>query len=199
MKTNVLIFAIGFLFASCAKIPIQSISLINNIQDEGKRMHTLNITLTNKIFSEKRNTIDDFIKKEYTPKMVAEFTKRIPDNIDIKAELPNIIASILPKINARRDSMQSVLEGNRIKMLDKLNEDFLYYDSACIEMQNLLSSAVKLEYERKKIIAQATSITKNNIDFEKLEGTIDRFVKGSGDFGKDIVNLNESVNGILNK
>ncbi len=199
MKANVLIFAISFLFVSCAKIPIQSISLLNNIQDEGKRMHALNISLTNKIFSEKRNKIDEFIRKEYTPKMVAEFTQKIPDNIDIKAELPKIIASILPKINARRDSMQSVLESNRIKILDKLNEDFLFYDSACIEMQNLLSSAIKLEYERKKIIAQATSISKNSIDFEKLEGTIDRFVQGSGDFGKDIVNLNESVNGILNK
>lgn len=199
MKTNVLIFVLGIILSSCAKVPISSINLMNTIQLEGKRMHELNTLFVNKMFDEKRNRIDTFIIKQYTPVLIENFVKKIPEGIDYKSNLPKIIASIIPKINARRDSMQNVLESNRIKIIDKLNTDYFEYDNACVQMTALLSSAVKLEDERKRAIGQLANISKNKIDFEKLGNTLDGFIQDAGSVAKSTSNLNTSINEILKK
>ncbi len=202
MKTKFLVLAIAMLFASCARIPIQSIDLVTIIHDEGERMHQLNTALTDNLFTEKRQKIDDFIRLEYTPKFIGEFTAKIPENIDLKQELPGILASMIPLINERRDAMQSALELNRIKVIDKLNADFKDYEDACHELKTFLESAIKVDEERKKLEQQASGLTGNKIDFEKLESTIDNFIQDSGDlgdWGQNISNLNENVNTLLNK
>jgi hypothetical protein len=61
---------LAILFASCARIPIQSIDLVTIIHNEGERMHQLNTALTNNLFTEKRMKIDEFIRLEYTPKFI---------------------------------------------------------------------------------------------------------------------------------
>jgi len=199
MKTKILILSLAILFASCARIPIQSIDLVTIIHNEGERMHQLNTALTNNLFTEKRMKIDEFIRLEYTPKFIGEFTAKIPENIDIKQELPGMLASMIPVINERRDAMQSALELNRIKVIDKLNADFKDYEDACTELKTLLASAIKVDEERKKLQQQASGLTGNKIDFEKLEVTLDNFIQDSGDWGQNISNLNESVNALLNK
>lgn len=199
MKKFSTILFISILITSCAKIPIQSITLMDNILNEGKRMHSLNILMTNKLFDEKREKIDDFIMKDYTPKFIAEFTSKLPNDVDVKGELNNIILKIIPKVNVRRDAMQNALEANRIKIIDKLNQDYREYDIMCNELKRLLQSAVKVNDESKKLVSQVSAITKNNIDFEKLEATIDGFIGNSGDFGQNVDSLNESVNKLLNK
>lgn len=199
MKTKFLVLTMAILFASCARIPIQSINLVTIIHDEGERMHQLNTALTNNLFAEKRQKIDDFIRLEYTPKFIGEFTARIPENIDVKQELSGILASMIPVINERRDAMQGALELNRIKVIDKLNADFKDYEDACNELKILLASAIKVDEERKKLEQQATGLTGNKIDFEKLEMTLDEFIQDSGDWGQNISNLNENVNALLNK
>ena len=105
MKTKFLVLAMAILFASCARIPIQSIDLVTIIHDEGERMHQLNTALTNNLFTEKRTKIDDFIRLEYTPNFIGEFTARIPENIDVKQELPGILASMIPVINEQIKTM----------------------------------------------------------------------------------------------
>lgn len=199
MKTKFLVLAMAILFASCVRIPIQSIDLVTIIHDEGERMHQLNTALTNNLFTEKRIKIDEFIRLEYTPKFIEEFTAKIPENIDLKQELPGILAGMIPVINERRDAMQSALELNRIKVIDKLNADFQDYEDACNELKILLASAIKVDEERKKLEQQATGLTGNKIDFEKLEMTLDEFIQDSGDWGQNISNLNENVNALLNK
>jgi hypothetical protein len=110
-----------------------------------------------------------------------------------------MLASMIPVINERRDAMQSALELNRIKVIDKLNADFKDYEDACTELKTLLASAIKVDEERKKLQQQASGLTGNKIDFEKLEVTLDNFIQDSGDWGQNISNLNESVNALLNK
>lgn len=200
MRTKLIIALIGILITtSCAKIPAQSIDLMTAIQSEGERMHKLNILLTDNIFNKKKKEIDEFIKSEYTPKFMDEFIKRIPAEVDVKKELPNIMLSVMPKINERRDAMQEALQANRLKVIEKLNTDYQEFKVACSELKNLLESAVKLDEERKKLLAQASKLTKNQIDFTQLESKLDTFVNDAGDVGNNINILNDNINTILTK
>lgn len=187
------------LVVSCAKIPAESISLAETISVEGKRMHALNVSLVNKMFNEKREAIDVFIRDEYSPKFIEEFTKRLPADVDLKKELPEIMKSVVPKINERRDAMQNALEANRIKILEKLESDYDVYDEAISALKKLLESAVKLNEEKRKLFEHAGQLAGKHIDFEQLETDIDQFIISSGDWGQNIVTLNEKINQLLKK
>lgn len=199
MRIKFIFFLISLLIASCAKIPMQSIALMASVKDEGKRMHTINTSLINELFNEKRKKIDEFIKKEYTPNFIEEFIKKIPSSTDVKLELPNILLSIIPKIIERRDAMQNALEVTRIKVIENLNQGYNDYEIACVELKKLLESAVQVADERKKNLQKASEFSKNKLDFEQLGVTVDSFITDSGDFGKNVTNLNENVNKLLNK
>ncbi|PKP49395.1 MAG: hypothetical protein CVT92_15240 [Bacteroidetes bacterium HGW-Bacteroidetes-1] len=199
MKAKLLVLTIFLMITSCARIPIQSIDLMSNIQKEGERMHKINITLVNLIFNEKRQKIDNFIRLEYTPKYIEEITKLIPDNIDIKNELPHILNASMQKIIEKRGAMENALEINRIKILDRLNEDHRVFQLACDELKKLLVSAVKVDEERKKLLSQASQLSQNGVDFNKLESVLDRFIQDSSDWGQNIYQLNENIDTLLNK
>jgi len=199
MKIKLFFFAFALLIASCAKLPTKSVNLIDAISAEGKRMHQINISLTNKLFNEKREKIDDFIKKDYTPKFIEEFTKKIPAGTDLTNELPNMMKSIIPKIMERRDAMQNALEVNRIKVIEKLDQDYKDYENACSELKKLLESAIKVNEESKKLLRKTQELTGSKIDFDQIGGQIDKFILNAGDLGENINGLNEGVNKILNK
>lgn len=199
MKTKLLILIILVITASCARIPVQSIDLMVRIQNEGERMHKINVSLINLVLNEKKQKINNYIRIDYTPKYLEEFTKNIPENIDIKKELPNILNVSYQKINERRDAMQNALEIIRIKILDGLNEDQKVFQSACTELKMLLESSIKVDEERKKLLNQASQLVQNRVDFNQLESVIDKFIQESGDWGQDINQLNENINNLLNK
>ena len=111
-------------------------------------MHALNKGLLDQMFKDKRRKIDEFIENEYTPTFISNFQKRIPANVDVKAELPGIIASITPRIAARRDSMQVALEIQRIKLDNKLDQDYEAFKTGMNSIRRLLDSAVKVDKER---------------------------------------------------
>ena len=186
------------LFSSCATLPLQTVTLADSIINEGQRMHNLNILLTNKMFQDKREKIDEFIKKEYTPKYMDEFRKKIPAGIDFEKEFPNIIQSIIPEINSRRDIMQSALEDQRIKILTKLDADYKAFEEASFELKNLIESNIKVNEERRKVFEQIKSLTNNNLDFNQVETEIDKFIIKAGDMSGNINDLNSSINSLLN-
>lgn len=194
------IIYLTFLIAlsSCAKLPIQTISLTDAIIDEGKRMHDINISLLNKMFDGKREKIDVFIKNEYTPKYLEEFNAMIPSGTDYKEEFPDMIQSIIPQINSRRDMMQSALESQRIKLITKLNSDYKSFEEASIELKKLIESAVKVNKERKKVFQQINNMTQNRIDLNQIETELDKFIIKSGDISGNINELNNSINSLLN-
>ena len=199
MKIKLFFFTLILLIASCAKLPIQSLNLIDAISTEGKRMHQINLSMANKMFNEKRERIDEFIKNEYTPKFIEEFTKKIPTGTDLTNEMPNMMKSIIPKIMERRDAMQSALEINRIKVIEKLDQDYKEYELACRDLRHLLESAIKVDSERKQLLQKTQELTGNKIDFDQIGGQIDKFISNSGDLGQNINSLNDGVNNILNK
>ena len=144
-----LILGLGCIIGSCTRIPLQSITLSERIQEEGARMHQLNTLLMHQLFAEKKARINDFIKNEYTPSIIHKMTSELDEDLDVKSELPQIMAAALPIINERQYAMQMALDSAKIKIMNQLNADFAKYNMANTEMKKLLESAVKLIEEKK--------------------------------------------------
>ncbi|RYF90355.1 MAG: hypothetical protein EOO03_03855 [Chitinophagaceae bacterium] len=47
--------------ASCARVPVQAVTLSAVLKDEGERMHNLNVLLVDYVFNEKKHLINEFI------------------------------------------------------------------------------------------------------------------------------------------
>jgi len=187
------------IFTSCAKLPIQTLTLTDAISNEGKRMHELNLILLNKMFSDKSEKIDSFIKIDYTPKYLQNFITHIPEGTDFKKEFSNMIQSIIPQINSRRDKMQSALETQRIKLVTKLNDDYRLYEEGSIKLRALIESGIKVNQERNKVFEQVKGLTQNKIDLNQIETELDKFILKSGDVAGNINELNSTINQLLNK
>ncbi|OYZ02560.1 MAG: hypothetical protein B7Y37_01855 [Sphingobacteriia bacterium 28-36-52] len=194
-----LIVGLGFTSLSCTRIPLQSITLSERIQEEGTRMHQLNLLLINQLFTEKKARVNDFIKSDYTHSIIQKMTNDLDEDIDVKLELPQIMAAAIPVINERQYTMQMALDSAKIKIVDQLNTDFAKYNMANTEMKRLLESAVKLNEEKKQLLNQSNWFKKKGIDYDQLAELLDRFVSSSGNIGGLIVNLNKDLNKVLNQ
>ena len=199
MKLLFKIYIVILLFSSCAKIPIQSVNLMDALMEEGTRMHQINISFLNGIFKAKKEKVDEFIKTKYTPHFIEELQKNIPPETNMKAELPNILNHITPLISQRRDSMQNALEEQRIKLSAKLETDYRTFSTAATELRMLLVSAAKLDTQRQQLFDRARELTKGSIDFDAIENSIDRFIGSGGNIGNDVSELNNTINSIIKK
>ncbi|WMJ75286.1 hypothetical protein RCC89_19285 [Cytophagaceae bacterium ABcell3] len=197
MKKTIYLFIL-VVFASCAKLPIQTLTLTDAIISEGERMHELNLSLLNKMFNDKREKVDNFIKNEYTPKYLKEFKTRIPNGVNYEEEFPNMIQSVVPVISSRRDMMQSALESQRIKLIEKLNSDYKLFKEASTELRNLIESNIKVNEERQKAFQHAKNLTLSRFDLNQIETELDEFIIRSGDITGNINELNNSINSLLN-
>jgi len=197
----VIIIAIIVGLTSCASIPKESIQVAEVIQNEGKQMHELNVKLVNEIFREKSLKIDRFIEKEFTPEYLVNFFKDVPEDTDLKAELPLMLEVIIPEINKRSNLMKEELEKARLQIINSLQEDYLLYNQATLELKNLLVSAVKVKDARGEALAKITQITNNKIDLDKISGTLDNFISQAGktDISKVIKDMESTINEILKK
>lgn len=183
--------------SSCTRMPLQSITLSEKIQEEGERMHRLNLLLVHQVFAEKKNRVKDFIQKEYTTKIVAKMTEDLDDETDPKSVLPEMMAAALPLITERQYAMQLALDSAKIKLLDQLNADFKQYQLATSEMKKLLESAVKLNESKKDLLNQSNWLNKKGINYDALSELLDRFIQSSGNIGGLVVNLNKDLEKIL--
>ena len=196
MKSILLTISL-FLVVSCAKLPVESLTLTDVITAEGKRMHDLNISLLNKMFKEKSLRIDLFIKNEYIPKYLQNFKSNIPEGTDYEKEWESILKSIVPEINGRRDRMQNTLESQRVKLITKLNTDYLEYDKSIATLRKLIESGIKLNTERKMAFEQLSNLSKGKIDLNKIDTEIDKFIINSGEIGSNINEFNSSINSLI--
>jgi hypothetical protein len=182
---------------SCAKIPVQSVNLMQQIKDEGQRMHKLNIAYVNMVFESKNAEVDSFMKKEYIPEFLGRIKEGFDANdtrIDMNEHWPEVFPKIVPLVNAVRDSLRNALAMNKGKIVTKLNDDYEFYKQACDAQINLLSSATKLNNSTKQIFNSLLGkATGNKIDLSTLEQKLDGFLhKGEG-IAQKILFLNESV------
>ena len=193
LSLSLIIVAFG-----CARIPAGSVTVADALQREGERMHSLNLALINRLFSDKRMAIDRFINAEYTLVVSENFIKRAQVT-DFKKEFPEMVQAVLPEINARRDSLVKVLELQREKIMDKLNTDYQAFNTASVALKLLLESAVKVGKEKQALFENVKTLSNTKIDFVGIEGALDRFVNSAGKVGGKIVDVDSSINQILNK
>jgi len=182
---------------SCAKLPVQSVNLMQQIKDEGQRMHKLNIAYVNLVFGNKNDEVDSFMKKEYIPEFLGRIKQGIEENdtkIDMNEQWPQIFPKIVPVINAVRDSLRTALLINKGKIITKLNDDYELYKQACDAEIGLLSSATKLNNSTRQIFNSLVGkVTGNKTDLSMLEQKLDGFLQKGESIAQKILFLNDAV------
>lgn len=191
------VWIISITLMSCARVPIQAVQLSDALKDEAERMHQLNLALIDKIFQEKTYLINEFITNEYTPAYLENFKSKLPANTDFKADFADMMQAIYPKINARKDSLTSVLNEQKAGIVNKLNLDYKAFSDAYSEMQNLLRSASKLNEQRADAFGQIKSLSGNRIDVENIDKALNKFITDAGSVGDKSVLLTNTLNSLL--
>ena len=168
------------LFLSCASIPGSTSKLTKSVIDEGDAMHQLNISLVNQLFNEKRARLNTFITNKYTPAIIKKYQTLLPQDVDYKKELPNIIEAIIPVINRKRDSLQDLLLNQQQKIISNLNTNFISYAKATSSLQNLINSAVKAKEAEENALESINQLTGNKLNFKQIESKLDSLLNKTG-------------------
>ncbi|MFD0964487.1 hypothetical protein [Pseudofulvibacter geojedonensis] len=186
MKPNIFFIALSIIvLSSCASIPSSTTTLTQEVLKESSGMHSLNISLINQLYANRKEQVNNFITNTYTPALLDNFSKNLPDSLNYKEELPHILKSIIPIINKKKDSMQSVLDAEQNQLIAQLNKNYNNFSTAGTSLQNLINSAVKLKSEEKTAISAVQSLTKNTINISNIENKLDSLLIHSGnDFSK---------------
>ncbi|WP_034058078.1 hypothetical protein [Lacinutrix jangbogonensis] len=184
-RIYIILSVCSFLVFGCATIPSSTAILTQEVIKEADEMHQLNIILVNQLFEERKQVINSFITNEYTPTIIKKYDALLPDSLDYKKELPNIMKSIIPVINRKKDSLQSVLSTQQEQIITGLNTNYSNYNKSTIALQGLINSAVKLKTAESDALASIQRLTGDSVDVKKVESAIDGFLQKSGsDMGK---------------
>ena len=187
---KIVVIIISTLLVSCASIPPSTSTLTKEVITEANDMHTLNIALVNQLFEERRDRLNNFITETYTPALIENYQKILPDSINYKEQLPNILKSIIPVINRKKDSLQGVLDTQKEEIITSLNTNYITYTQATTSLQNLIDSTVKLNDTENNAVASIQKLTgTTNIDFKKIEQNIDSTLIKVGNSMKPILDL----------
>jgi len=183
------------LLSSCASIPASTTTLTKEILKESSGMHTLNITLINQLYANRKEEINNFITNTYIPALLDNFSKNLPDSLDYKKELPNILKSIVPIINKKKDSIQSILNTEQEQLITKLNANYTNFSSAGTSLQNVIDSAVKLKTAEKSILTSVQSLTNGNVNISKTETELDSLLIKSGNSFSKLLEISSIIKG----
>ncbi|WP_430412572.1 hypothetical protein [Kordia sp.] len=192
---SILTVAIFIGVVSCASIPASTATLSQEVIAEADAMHKLNIALVNQLFDERKQKVNDFINNEYIPTFVKNFEAKIPANVDVKAQLPNILKSVMPVISRKRDSLQNLLDVQRNDMVNSLNASYSNYQRATSTLQNLITSAVKLKQSEANTLAQIQSLTNTNINVGEIQSHLDNLLVKTGNGFNKLLNVKSAING----
>lgn len=175
------IIFIGILY-SCASLPSASAKLTQEVISEADDMHSLNISLIQRIFNEKKQQVSFFIDKTYTPAIIKKYESLLPDTLNYKKELPNIVQSIIPFIMHKKDSLLSVIDNEEQKLMSQLNTSYNQYSKAASSLQNLINSAVKIKTTEENVLNSIDKLTGNKINFKNIESNLDSILAKSSTF-----------------
>ncbi|WP_420572631.1 hypothetical protein [Kordia sp.] len=179
----------------CASIPASTATLSQEVIAEANSMHQLNIALINKLFDERKGKVDDFINNQYIPSYVKNLQAKIPPGVDVNTELPNILKSVMPVLNRKRDSLHNLLDLQKQQMVTSLNDNFTNYQQASATLQNLISSAVKLKQTETNTLAQIQKLTGTNINVDKIQNHLDSLLVKTGSGFDKLLNVQSAING----
>lgn len=173
------------LIYSCASLPSASTTLTQEVINEANNMHSLNKSLIQRLFNEKKQQVSFFIEKTYTPAIIAKYEALLPDTINYKKELPNIVQSIIPVIMRKKDSLINIIDSEEQKTLSQLDASYYEYSKATNSLQNLINSAVKIKTTEENVLKTVDELTGNKINFKKIESNLDSILfKSSNLFSK---------------
>ena len=182
---------------SCAKMPLQAVDLSYALKDESQRMHEMNIALVEYVFSEKKQMVNEFINKEYSPTLIENFKLLLPAGVDVKKDLVEIMQAINPKIEERKDSLLKVLQGEKMTIIQQLNADYKVYAEAFAAMQNLLASAAKLNQQRTGVYENIKTLSNNRINLQGIDNALNQFIKGAGSVSEKTLLLTNAIQSSL--
>lgn len=179
---------IALLMASCASLPASTATLTREVIKVSNDRYTLNIALINQLFEERKDRLNTFINDYYTPKVVENYQKLLPDSLNYKEALPQIVQSIIPVISRKKDSLQGVLDQQKNALLAQMNKDYQDFTQAATSLQNLIDSSVSLQAQEKSTLASIEQLTGiKEIDVQKIENTFDQFLNESGNVFQKIL------------
>jgi len=181
IKKKIVVLLTGsFLVFSCVSIPVSTVALTKEVIKEANDMHQLNITLVHKLFAERRARINLFITTHYTPSIIKNYEKLLPDTLNYKKELSNIIESIIPVITRKKDSLQGLLHKQEQKIIADLNSNYISYQRATVSLQNIINAVAKLETAENEALASIKNLTGGSLDIKKIETKIDGLLQVTG-------------------
>lgn len=183
----------SFFLFSCASIPSSTVTLTKEVIKEADNMHQLNVSLVNRLFDERKEKINLFIENKYTPTLLKKFEGLLPDSLDYKKELPNILNNIVPIINHKKDSLQSVLDSQRQDILNQLNSNYSDYSKATTSLQNLINSAVKIKTTESDALSAINQLTGDKINIKKVENTINQSIDKTGNALNKLITIEKVI------
>ncbi|MDP2541773.1 hypothetical protein CSC81_15195 [Tenacibaculum discolor] len=183
----------SFFLFSCASIPSSTVTLTKEVIKEADNMHQLNVSLVNRLFDERKEKINLFIENKYTPTLLKKFEGLLPDSLDYKKELPNILNSIVPIINRKKDSLQSVLDLQKQDILNQLNSNYSDYNKATTSLQNLINSVVKVKTTESDALSAIDQLTGDRINIKKVENTINQSIDKTGNTLNKLINIEKVI------
>ena len=188
-------YLIGCYFIhACSSIPASTSTLTEEILKQADDMHTLNIALVNQLYNNRKEQVNTFITNQYTPKLLSNFESKLPDTVDYKKELPNILNSIVPIINQKKDSIQNIINTEQQQIITKLNNNYSSFKTAGNSLQNLVNSAVKLRSQETSIVSDIQSLTNSNVNITNIESSLDSLLLSTGTIMDKVLEVNTILN-----
>ncbi|CAL2104272.1 conserved exported protein of unknown function [Tenacibaculum sp. 190130A14a] len=183
MRLNYILILTSFcILSSCASLPSASTTLTQEVINEANDMHSLNKSLIQRIFDEKKKQVSFFIDKTYTPAIIKKYEALLPDTLNYRKELPNIIQSIIPVIMQKKDSLLGVIDNQEQKLMSQLDNSYTEYSKAASSLQNLINSAVKIKSTEESILNSVDKLTDNKLNFKKIASNLDSILNKSSSF-----------------
>lgn len=178
---------------SCASIPVSTTTLTQEILKQAAEMNTLNISLINQLYATRKDQVNSFITNEYTPALLDNFAKNLPDSLDYKKELPNILTSIVPIINRKKDSIQTILDTEQGQLISQINTNYTAFNTAGASLQNLIDSAVKLKTEEKSVMTAVQNLTNGKVNISEAETKLDSLLTQSGSTFSKLLEISSTL------
>lgn len=173
MKYSYLTLALStLLLFSCVSMPKASVTLTQQVINEANQMHALNLNLVKQLFNERKQRLSTFINTTYIPKFIENYQKSLPDTVNYKKDLKLIISSILPVIERKKDSLNTLLTIQENQIINKLTSNFSTYTKASNSLENLVSSAARVTNSEANIIQTIDSLTHNSINLKVVENQL---------------------------
>lgn len=183
MRINYLLILMLFFVIGCVTIPKQSAMLSQELSGMIRSSRASHIALLDEYLFERRNRIDDFMKNQWIPKFMDNFTKESGiikqlDSTNDVNEKNKIIQEFgetaSKRIEERRTALVDVLNDVGRILRRKIEEHYDQMETVNETLTAHLRSAEKVNTTRDEMLKTINMLTKDIIPFEKINKTLDK-------------------------